>query len=52
MTKEETILALKALRRQNREEEIRLHGKPLPRTIIQRNPRAYTRKQKHKNMEG
>lgn len=48
MDTKDIISALKAIRRKNREEEIRLHGHPLPRVIVQRNPKAYTRKQKHK----
>ena len=48
MTTRDTILALKALRRKNREEEIRRHGHPLPRIIVTRNRKTYTRKQKHK----
>ena len=48
MNKKEALSALKALRRKNREDEIRLHGKPLPRTIVERNRKQYTRKQKHK----
>lgn len=48
MNKNDAISVLKAVRRANREEEIRLHGKPLPRTVIQRNKKKYTRKTKHK----
>ncbi len=48
MNKKDALSALKALRRKNREDEIRLHGKPLPRTIVERNRKQYTRKQKHK----
>lgn len=48
MNKNDAISVLKAVRRANREEEIRLHGKPLPRIVIQRNKKKYTRKTKHK----
>lgn len=48
MNKKDVISVLKAVRRANREEEIRLHGKPLPRTVVQRNKKKYTRRTKHK----
>ena len=41
---------IKNERRISREEEIRLHGKPINRTIIARNKKAYTRKYKHKRL--
>lgn len=42
------LQALKAARRISREEEIRLHGKPINYNKVEKNPRIYTRKQKHK----
>ena len=48
MNKKDALLALKALRRINREDEIRRYGKPLPRVVVQRNRKRYNRKHKHK----
>lgn len=51
MNKKDVLSVLKAVRRENREQEIRLHGHPLPRVQIQRNKKRYTRKTKHKGRE-
>jgi hypothetical protein len=48
MVKPIEIEALKAARRNSREEEIRLYGKPICWTNIVRNRKAYNRKSKHK----
>ena len=48
MTKTIEIEALKAARRNSREEEIRLYGKPICWSNIVRNRKAYSRKSKHK----
>ncbi len=48
MVKSIEIEALKAARRDSREEEIRLYGKPICWSNIVRNRKAYSRKRKHK----
>lgn len=40
---------LKRVRKENREEEIRLHGKPIRWCHIVKSKKQYTRKNKHKN---
>ena len=49
MTKPIEIEALKAARRNSREEEIRLYGKPICWSSIVKSKKAYTRKRKHKH---
>lgn len=41
--------AIKAARKQSREEEIEIHGKPINHTHTFRDKTKYTRKEKHKN---
>ena len=41
--------ALKAARKQSREMEIALYGKPICHTNVYKNKKKYTRKDKHKN---
>jgi hypothetical protein len=41
--------ALKAARKQSREMEIALYGKPICNSNIYKNKKKYTRKNKHKN---
>ena len=41
--------ALKAARKQSRETEIALYGKPICHTNVYKNKKKYTRKDKHKN---
>lgn len=41
--------ALKAARKQSREIEIVLYGKPICHTNVYKNKKKYTRKDKHKN---
>ena len=48
MTKSIEIETLKAVRRNSREEEIRLYGKPICWSSIVRNRKVYSRKSKHK----
>lgn len=48
MVKSIEIEALKVARRNSREEEIRLYGKPICWSNIVRNRKAYSRKRKHK----
>lgn len=48
MIKPIEIEALKAARRNSREEEIRLYGKPIRWSNIVRSKKSYTRKSKHK----
>ena len=43
--------ALKAARKQSREMEIALYGKPICHTNVYKNKKKYTRKSKHKNNE-
>ena len=50
MNKKDILSVLKAVRRENREEEIRVHGHPLPRVQVQCNKKIYTRKTKHKGL--
>ena len=40
---------LKAVRKANREEEIRLHGKPIKVSNVVESKKVYSRKTKHKN---
>jgi hypothetical protein len=40
---------LKAARKQSREMEIALYGKPICHTNVYKNKKKYTRKDKHKN---
>ena len=48
--KNNDILAtLKAARKQSREMEIALYGKPICHTNVYKNKKKYTRKNKHKN---
>lgn len=50
-TKQNDILAaLKAARKQSREIEIALFGKPICHSNVYKNKKRYTRKKKHKNM--
>lgn len=44
-----SIEILKRIRKENRDEEIRLHGKPIRWCHITKNKKSYTRKVKHKN---
>ena len=44
------LAALKAARKAAREQEITLYGKTLCYCRVERNPKAYTRKQKHKEL--
>ena len=46
--KKDILLILKAVRRSNREEEIRKYGKCINYTSIVKNRKKYTRKIKHK----
>lgn len=49
--KQNDILAvLKAARKQSREIEIALFGKPICHSNVYKNKKRYTRKKKHKNM--
>jgi len=48
MTNDIMISALKAVRRENREQEIALYGKTLCLMNVVRNRKKYTRKCKHK----
>lgn len=43
------LLALKAARKQSREIEIALYGKPICHSNVYKNKKKYTRKQKHRN---
>lgn len=43
------ILALKAARKQSRDAEIALYGKPICFSNVYKNKKKYTRKAKHKN---
>lgn len=43
------LAALKAARKQSREMEIVLYGKPICHTNVYKNKKKYTRKDKHKN---
>lgn len=44
----DTMCALKAARKAAREQEIALYGKTICHFRVERNPKAYTRKVKHK----
>jgi len=44
------LASLKAARKQSREMEIALFGKPICHSNVYRNKKKYTRKVKHKNM--
>ena len=43
------IDALKAYKKASREEEIKLHGKPINHIKVFKNKKKYNRKHKHKN---
>jgi hypothetical protein len=49
MKNSDVISCLKAARKAAREEEIALYGKTLCYAKVQKNPKAYSRKIKHKN---
>jgi hypothetical protein len=48
MKTNDVISAIKAARKAAREQEIALYGKTICHFHVERNPKAYTRKQKHK----
>jgi len=50
MKTSDVISALKAARKAAREQEIALYGKTLCYCKVERNQKAYTRKQKHKEL--
>ena len=47
---DDILLALKAARKQSREDEIKAHGKPICYTSVVKSKKQYTRKRKHKNI--
>ena len=50
MIESDNILVLKAFKRDRRNEEIALHGKPITRSVVFKNHKTYTRKSKHKGL--
>ena len=48
-TNNDLLLILKAARKESREQEIALYGKPICHANVFKNKKKYTRKNKHKN---
>ena len=48
-TNNDLLLILKAARKESREQEIALYGKPICHANVFENKKKYTRKNKHKN---